>query len=324
LITNEQLKKRVRNKIDENLCESMANKYGGTVKPEVAVIGAGPAGIAAAVQLKRYSIECLLFEKDRPGGLLKNARLVENYPGFPRGVTGPRLVTLLQEHLDVYKINVLNEEVETLEYQGEEKCFLISTPSAVYYSQNVVIASGTRPRELELVETLPPQLRKNVFYEVHPIVREKGKKILIIGAGDAAFDYALNLATGNNVIIANRGEQVKAFPLLVERATANHRITYYKNTAVNKIVQGNAKELLIILSTQSTHDVPQEIEADYLVCAIGRVPQTGFYTSSLIRVKEELKCQGIFYEIGDVINGIFRQAAIACGNGIQIAMKIQR
>ena len=86
----------------------------------------------------------------------------------------------------------------------------------------------------------------------------------------------------------------------------------------------NAKELLIILSTQSTHDVPQEIEADYLVCAIGRVPQTGFYTSSLIRVKEELKCQGIFYEIGDVINGIFRQAAIACGNGIQIAMKIQR
>jgi thioredoxin reductase len=294
------------------------------VKSEVAVIGAGPAGIAAAIQLKRYNIECLLFEKDRPGGLLKNANLVENYPGFPRGVTGPRMVTLLQEHLEAYKINVLNEEVEILEYQEEEKRFLIATPNAVYYSQTVVVASGTMPRELELVKKLPPQLRKNVLYEVHPIVREKGKRILIIGAGDAAFDYALNLAAENNVIISNRGEQVKAIPLLVERAAANPCIAYYKNTAVTKIVQGNAKELLVILSTPSTHDSPQEVETDYLVCATGRVPQTGFYTPSLTRMKEELRCQGVFYEIGDVINGIFRQAAIACGNGIQIAMKIHR
>lgn len=296
------------------------------MKPGVAVIGAGPAGIAAAIQLKRYNIECLLFEKDRPGGLLKNAHLVENYPGFPRGITGPRLVTLLKEHLEAYKINVLHEEVETVEYQEEEeeKRFLIATPNAKYYSQTIVVASGTMPRELELVKTLLPELRKNVFYEVHPILREKGKRVLIIGAGDAAFDYALNLAAGNDVIIANQGEQVKALPLLVERAAANPSIIYYKDTRVTRIVQGYAKDLLIVLSTQSTHDVPQEIEVDYLVCAIGRVPQTDFYTLSLNRMKEELLCQGVFYEIGDVNNGMFRQAAIACGNGIQIAMKIQR
>ncbi|MCP5108408.1 MAG: NAD(P)/FAD-dependent oxidoreductase, partial [bacterium] len=130
------------------------------MKTDVAIIGAGPAGIAAAVQLKRYGIKCLLFEKDRPGGLLKNAHRVENYPGFPRGITGPQLAELLREHLEVFRITPVIEAVEGLEYWETENCYLITTGESVYQAKIVVSACGTAPVIPEEAENLPTAIRK--------------------------------------------------------------------------------------------------------------------------------------------------------------------
>jgi len=78
---------------------------------DVVIIGAGPAGISAAIQLKRYGIEPTLLEKEEIGGLLKNANLVENYPGFPNGVPGPELVKLFKKQLENAQIKVHFEKV---------------------------------------------------------------------------------------------------------------------------------------------------------------------------------------------------------------------
>ena len=80
----------------------------------VAVIGAGPAGFAAAIQLKRYGLETLVLERQRLGGLLHNANLVENYPGFPEGIPGSELVRLFEKHTDNLTININDEEVTDL------------------------------------------------------------------------------------------------------------------------------------------------------------------------------------------------------------------
>jgi thioredoxin reductase len=290
------------------------------MKKEVAVIGAGPAGIAAAIQLKRSHIDFLLFEKDQPGGLLKNAHRVENYPGFPNGIPGAQIVTLLQEHLDVYGIAPLYETVEALEYLGEEKLFLITTSTVAYYSRVVVVASGTSPRRVNALDALPLPLRENIFYEVFPILKERGKRILIIGADDEAFDYALNLGSYNNeVIIAMPGEGIKALPWLIDKVAVNPRIVCSKNVEIKGISAGNSKKLRITFSTRGERTAG---EVDYLLVAAGREPQRVFYNPLLITQAKELKNAGRLYEIGDLANGIYRQAAIACGDGIRAAMQI--
>lgn len=290
------------------------------MKKEVVVIGAGPAGIAAAIQLRRSNIDFLLLEKDQPGGLLKNAHRVENYPGFPNGIPGSQMVTLLQEHLDAQGIIPLYETVEALEYLGEEKLFLITTSTAAYYSKVVVVATGTSPRRVNVLDALPLPLRENIVYEIFPIIKERGKRILIIGADDEAFDYALNLGSYNNeVIIAVPGEGVKALPWLISNVAVNPHIVCSKNVEIKGITAGNTKKLRITFSTRGERTTG---EVDYLLVVAGREPQRVFYNPLLITQAKELKNAGRLYEIGDLANGIYRQAAIACGNGVQTAMQI--
>ena len=157
----------------------------------VAVIGCGPAGIAAAVQLVREGHPPLVFEGKRPGGLLRNANLVENYPGCPGGISGPELVERMLAQLEEHSVEVRREEV--LELVCDEKSFSLRTGSGVYAALRVVLAPGTRPRVL----TVPDDCRGRVFSEVAEMGDVSGKRVAIIGAGDAAFDYALNLGREN-------------------------------------------------------------------------------------------------------------------------------
>lgn len=290
------------------------------MQTEVAIIGAGPAGIAAAIQLKRYKIEFLLFEKDQPGGLLRVAHRVENYPGFPNGIPGPQLVNLLQEHLDSYKITPLHDTVMKLEYLKEDKSFLISTPTAAYYAKLVVVASGTTCRSLDSLNALPRILRENIFYDICPILKERGKRILITGSDDEAFDYALNLGAYNNeVIIAMPGKQIQVLPWLIDKVAANPRIICKKNVGIKGIAQGKIKKLSITFSADGENI---EGEVDYLIVVAGRMPQRVFYNPLLISQARWLKAGGRFYEIGNLASGIYRQSVISCASGVQAAMQI--
>ena len=284
----------------------------------VTIIGAGPAGLAAAIQLKRYGIDALLLEKQVVGGLIRNANLVENYPGFPGGIKGEDLARTFIDQAARAGVQATFEEVRRLDLI--EGTFQLKTDKNIYHSRRVVIASGTKPRRFQDFE-IPQELSQQIFYEVYPLLKMKKKVIVIVGAGDAAFDYALNLARNNHVLIFNRGEDVKCLPLLWERARAESRISYFENTAVQEISRTKKDEILLKYRTPAEES---SIQVDYLVGAIGRYPQLDFFSEDIIKETERLDRDGFLYFIGDVRNDIYRQTSIAVGNGVLAAMKIYR
>ncbi len=280
---------------------------------DVVIIGAGPAGMATALQLRRYGIEPLLLEKNHTGGLLLNAHLVENYPGFPEGIGGPQLVQLFEAQLERARQKVTCEEVLELDYVNN---FTVKTSLRLLHSRFVVIASGTRPKKVSFSGEAPDR----VLYEITSIVGVAGQKIVIVGAGDAAFDYALNLSRQNEVTILNKSQKVKCLPLLQKRARESARIEYRESTTVDSVRSaGNG----LVLSCRSPEG-QWELGADYAIFAIGRMPELGYIAPSLKDRAPALEESRLLYRVGDVKNDIYRQTSIAVGDGVRAAMMIYR
>jgi thioredoxin reductase (NADPH) len=309
---------------------------------DVVVIGAGPAGAAAAIQLKRYGLSSILLEKERIGGLLWNANLIENYPGFPAGISGPKLARLVEKQMQRIGVELVSDEVTCV--VTDDDVLRVETSQTSFCSRYVIAASGTKPKLLPL--DIPQAARDRVFGEIHPLLNEHNKHIVIVGAGDAAFDYALNLVKKrNSVTILNRGREVKCLKLLRNRASTRPTIRYRERIAISRVeVDETANRLRLALSRSTGHYTEQDrdlfassptreaegeripheagnvsewMAADYLVFAIGREPQVDFLPADLLE-----RGSHRLYLVGDVKNGQLRQAAIAAGEGLRAAMQI--
>ncbi len=280
---------------------------------DVAILGCGPAGIAAAIQLKRMGEEPLVLEASRVGGLLLSANLVENYPGFPDGLSGAELVDRMRLHLERHVPEVLFEEVVRLDY---EESFRITTGERELRCPVVLIASGTRPRQPEGLD-ISGEVKGRVFSEIHPLNSVRERRIAIVGSGDAAFDYAINLAGRNKVTILNRSERPRCLPVLRDRADRIASIGYRARTAPREVKSGDRDT--VELKCQSPEG-EVTIPADYVLLAIGREPRLDFVGEGLKGRMEGLRKAGLLYLIGDVARGMMRQTAIAVGDGVRAAM----
>jgi len=306
--------------------------------PNTLIIGAGPAGITAAIQLKRFNLAHILLDKANLGGLLQNANLVENYPGFPNGIPGPKLIALFEKQMRNIGVKVTYGEVVKLDFvddwftvevgrgsipaaQGRARyplCATVAEPCQPYHF--VIIATGTKPKAIPI--EIPLQLRKKVFSEVYPLLEACNKQVIVIGAGDVAFDYALNLAKKNAVTILNHGSEASCLPLLWERAKETRRITYMAETTVNGVEADETGNRLRIQCVTNDPIGHYFLVTDYLLFAIGREPQTDFLSEHVKMQAPALIESGKLYFVGDVHNGPFRQTAIAVGEGLRAAMQI--
>jgi thioredoxin reductase len=269
--------------------------------------------MTCALQLQRYGLQPLLLEKRELGGLLWNANLVENYPGFPNGVEGSKLIQLMQKQFERAGVEVKREEVVDVRLEGEE--FVIETENVKRKMMYLVVASGTKSKPLP--GFISPNARGRVFTEVWPLKDVTEKEIVVIGAGDAAFDYAINLSKKRNfVTILNRGETVKCLPLLFERAAQEPQISHRAGVAVRQITVDETADRLRVESEA------EAFEADYVLFAIGRVPNLDFLSDGIRQCESEFVESGRLYFIGDVKNELYRQVAIAAGDGLRAAMQI--
>jgi thioredoxin reductase (NADPH) len=281
------------------------------------IIGAGPAGLSAALQLRRHGISPLVLEAESPGGLLRNAGIVENYPGFPESIPGPVLADRFVRQALSAGFNIVKRKVDVL--HEDNNLFHITADGNILFSRTVIIASGTKPKELTGIK-IDDAAEKKIFYEIKSLLHNEGRHFVIVGAGDAAFDYALNLSRKNTVTILNRGSVVKSLPLLQKRA-GDAGITYSPNTTILEI-SGAADGQVLIKCAGSRK--PIALQAHHVIGAVGRDPQMDFISRSLMDRLGELQKSGRLHMAGDVKNGMFRQTAIAAGDGILAGMLTYR
>ncbi len=254
---------------------------------KVIIIGGGPAGVACAVQLKRYGIDPLLIEKETIGGLVKNAWRMDNFPGYPEGISGSVFANKLKAHLERFEVRYQKSEIRNTKFING--IFILETKDEKISCDILVVASGTRPRKSTC---------DNEFTEVFPLLGTKNKKISIVGAGDAAFDYAMSLCEHNEVHIFNRGDKIKCVPALLKIAEKQKNISYHENS----MPVGSF---------------------DYTIFATGREADLDCLSEGLKNKREQLEQDGILYVIGDVKNGMHRQTTVATGDGVRAAMAIK-
>lgn len=287
------------------------------IQVPAAIIGAGPAGLAAAVYLQRAGHSPLVIEKNKPGGLLRNANLVENYPGFPGGIAGPELAALMHKQAKSLGVRFMTGPAESARRDDGSGDYHVKLARRRIVAACVILATGTRPLKPQI-----PGLRKcnkRVYYETAdiPAGSVRGKRYAVIGGGDAAFDYALGLKKRGAVpFIVCRGAS-SCLGLLRERAQKMRIPVFYNCGRV--ALKPNSGGLFVAWGGKE----PQ-YAADFALIACGRVPSYPSLSPGLLgalRIHPAAAKVPGFFVAGDVARGLHRQASIAAGDGVSAAMR---
>ncbi len=160
---------------------------------DVAVVGAGPAGIASAIYLQRAGIGNILFERDKPGGLLNNASMISNYPGFPGGIEASSLIQAFMDHLGSVGGSISRTGVQEI-YRNDDE-LTVRTVAGLCKVRAVIIATGTIPKQVNIEgsETIPCE---QISYSLSDVLKnaDPNARVMVYGGGDIAFDQACNLS----------------------------------------------------------------------------------------------------------------------------------
>lgn len=283
-------------------------------KVDVSIVGAGPGGSAAAIQLTRMGYNIVQYERERVGGLIHHANRIENYPAFPYPMKGYVFSGWLKMQTEAVGVTTVMKEVSEIEFQQDH--FLTSTDDETVQSDYLVVATGTVPL---IPESITPGER--ILTTPLAVQDESSAKCAIIGNGDAAFDYALNLdERGHQISINSRSGQVKCLQLLYNRANETSNIEIHYNRVLEKAqLEGENVVLKWMESGVGFTEV-----VDYLLIAIGRRADNILLKGSLEKHMDRLLNAKRLFLVGDVVNGIHRQAGIAVGDGLRAAMEIDQ
>jgi 23S rRNA (adenine2503-C2)-methyltransferase len=178
---------------------------------EIAVIGGGPAGITAAVQATRLGVDVALFEREKLGGLIRCANLIENFPGF-YGMGGAEAAEKFAKHARLNGVRVVGENVKSARLAPTGGGFELETKSGKWHAKAVIVATGTHPRKIRILGLKP----KDIRYGIERPEKFLGRYVAIIGGGDAALDQALRLSKFAELVMVITRSKIKALLLLVK------------------------------------------------------------------------------------------------------------
>ena len=285
------------------------------------VIGAGVAGMTAAIYLKRANIDFILLEKGVPGGQINKSSNIENYPGFKK-VDGPTLAFNIYEQIE--KLGVDYKYGDVKEVRDSENYKVVCTDKEEFVTKTVIIATGRRPRELGLANE-KKLLGSGISYCAYcDGMLYKNKDVIIIGGGNSALEEALYIADiANKVYIVHRSSEYRADQFLIDKVNKKENIIKYFNKEVIDILEQDDIFSGVKLNDESV------INADGLFIYIGQIPETNFIDNikttedGYIITDSHLKTSDDkIYACGDVLKKDLYQIATSIGEGALAASNI--
>ena len=242
-------------------------------KYDVVIIGGGPAGLTAGLYASRARLNSLLIEKGLVGGQIANAELVDNYPGFPEGISGFQLGQLMHQQATKYGLKTLLAEVTDLVLQDEQK--VVKTTEGDFIAKAVIIASGSERYKLG-VPGEEEFAGKGVSYcATCDATFFKEQPVAVIGGGDAAITEALHLTKfASKVTVIHRRDQLRASRILQEKAFSEPKIEFLWNSIVEGIEGEDLVKRIRLRQVKTGEESALDVAGIFI--SIGLKPNTDY------------------------------------------------
>lgn len=300
---------------------AVASEANGGETFDVAVIGAGPAGLTAGLYAARAGLRTAVFEQLSPGGQLAQTERIENYPGFSEGAGGFELAWSMKEQDERFGVQIINEEVSSLDLVPPVK--QLRTPYGSYGARSVIVATGARPRKLGVPGEAQLTGHGVSYCATCDGSFFRGKTVMVVGGGNTAAADAIYLSRlAEHVILVHRRDKLRATPVYHEQLAKLENVSFMWSTEVRALRGEEGK----LVSAQVEHlgdGALETVPVDGVFVAVGTQPNTEFLAGALpldaggyIVASEtgETSIPGVF-AAGDVRAKALRQVVTAVSDG---------
>jgi len=296
---------------------------------DVIIIGAGPAGLTAALYSARSKLKTLYIEKLTTGGQVATTEDIENYPGFSLGVSGPELSEQMEQQAQRFGAERLAASVQSIELSGIYR--IVKTNKEDYLTKTIIIASGAAPKLLDAHGELEFRARGVSYCATCDAAFFEGANIMVVGGGDSAVEEACYLTRfAEKVTLAHRRGSLRATKIVQERALANPKLSFMWNTVIQKIEGEDVVERVILKNTLTGQI--SEMPIDGVFIYVGIEPNTDFIKNVIERTEQgyiptddymRTNIAGI-YAVGDVRDKLLRQVVTAVSDGAIAAFHAEK
>jgi thioredoxin reductase (NADPH) len=302
----------------------------GAERKRIVIVGSGPAGYTAAIYAARAELEPVVIAGIQFGGQLMLTTEVENYPGFPDGVTGPELMEMFQKQAERFGTRVIMEDA--LRIDTSKRPFRVETAEHKFDAEALILAMGASAKWLGIESETKLQNKGVSACATCDGALFRGKPMAVVGGGDTALEEALFLTRfATKVTLIHRREELRASKIMQERARANPKIEFAWNSAVDEIL-GDEFVTGVRLRDLKT-DAKRTLPVEAIFIAIGHQPNTSLVKDQIkvdpvgyIQVEKgttRTSVEGVF-ACGDAMDPTYRQAVTAAGTGCMAAIDAER
>jgi thioredoxin reductase (NADPH) len=294
---------------------------------DVLILGAGPAGLSAAIYTGRALLDTLILERAAPGGQILMTDFIENYPGFPEGIEPFKLAENFRKQAERFGAKIEADEIK--EIRPRDEIWVLEGRNQEYLAKTVVIATGAYFRKLG-IKGEGKYTGKGVSYcATCDAFFFRDKVVAVVGGGNWALTEALLLTKfARRVKVIHRRDQFRAEKILRERTVDHEKIDVLWDTVIEEVVGQNVLQHLRIKNVKTGET--SELELDGLFVSIGTVPNSEFVKDfvqlnewgEIVVDKKMRTTQPGIYAAGDVTDACPQQVATAVGTGVAAAIAI--